>query len=58
MNHVISAECICCDVCARECPEDAVSEGKNKYEIDNELCTDCGICVSLCPIKAISNRKE
>lgn len=54
MAHVISDDCISCGACASECPEQAISEGDNKYEIDPALCTDCGTCVSVCPVEAIS----
>ena len=55
MPHVIDAnECISCGSCAEVCPEDAISEGEEAYEIDAELCIDCGLCEEECPVEAIS----
>ena len=53
MAHVINEECIVCGACEDECPEGAISEGDEKYQIDAELCTDCGSCVEVCPSEAI-----
>ena len=53
MAHVITDECICCGSCLSECPENAISEGDDKYTIDAKLCTDCGTCVDVCPLSAI-----
>jgi formate hydrogenlyase subunit 6/NADH:ubiquinone oxidoreductase subunit I len=33
---------------------EAISEGSEKYEIDQNTCTDCGTCVDECPVDAIS----
>jgi ferredoxin len=54
MAHVISEDCIACGSCAGECPEQAISEGDGKYEIDATRCIDCGACVGVCPVEAIS----
>jgi len=54
MAHKISEDCISCGACAGECPEQAISEGDGKYDIDQTLCTDCGSCVAVCPVEAIS----
>ena len=37
----ITDECINCDVCEPECPNDAISQGEEIYIIDPELCTEC-----------------
>jgi ferredoxin len=54
MAHVISDECISCGACEPECPEEAISEGDEKFVIDAAKCTDCGTCVEVCPVEAIS----
>ena len=54
MAHVINEDCVSCGACEDECPENAISEGDEIYEIDAELCTDCGACVDVCPSDAIA----
>ncbi len=55
----ITDECICCDVCEPECPNDAISLGEEIYVIDPELCTECvghyetSQCVEVCPVDCI-----
>ena len=36
---MITDECINCDVCEPECPNDAISLGREIYEIDPAKCT-------------------
>ncbi len=52
MAYKISDECISCGACAGECPVEAISEGKEHYEIDAEKCIDCGSCADVCPVSA------
>ncbi len=54
MPHVISDDCVACGACEAECPEEAITEGDEKYEVDPEKCTDCGACEEVCPNDAIS----
>ena len=55
----ITDECINCDVCEPECPNDAISMGAEIYEIDPRRCTECvghfeePQCVQLCPVACI-----
>ena len=42
-----------CGTCETECPEDAIYEGEDKYEIDADLCLGCGLCADACPSNAI-----
>jgi ferredoxin len=56
---MITDECINCDVCEPVCPNDAIYQGQEIYEIDPDLCTECvghydtPQCVSVCPIDCI-----
>ena len=59
MALVITEECINCDVCGPECPNEAISQGDDHYVINPSLCTECvGFfdepqCVSVCPVECI-----
>ncbi len=48
-------KCTGCGVCARECPQDAISgEKKKPYKIDQEECVRCGLCRDNCKFEAIT----
>lgn len=55
----ITEECINCDVCEPECPNDAIYQGAEIYEIDSNKCTECvghfaePQCVAICPVDCI-----
>lgn len=59
MSLIITDECINCDVCEPECPNDAISMGDEIYEINPKLCTECvghfdePQCVEVCPVDCI-----
>jgi ferredoxin len=59
MSLLINDECINCDVCEPECPNNAISQGDEIYEIDPNLCTECvghfnePQCVEVCPVDCI-----
>lgn len=59
MALMITDECINCDVCEPECPNGAIREGEEIYEIDPELCTECvghfdgPQCIKVCPVECI-----
>ena len=55
MAYVISEECLSCGSCESVCPNEAISEGDGKYEIDPEKCIECGSCADTCPVSAISH---
>lgn len=57
MAFYINDECISCGACEPECPVAAITEGSDKYVIDENLCTDCGACSSVCPVSS-PNPKE
>jgi|TARA_B110000495_G_scaffold151214_1_gene134199 ferredoxin len=56
MATIITDECINCSVCEPECPNEAITEGEDFYEIDPELCTECvgfhgeEACQEVCPV--------
>ena len=56
---MITDECINCDVCEPECPNDAISMGAEIYEIDPDKCTECvghfeeSQCTQVCPVACI-----
>jgi ferredoxin len=56
---MITDECINCDVCEPVCPNDAIYQGEEIYEINPNLCTECvghfetPQCVDVCPIDCI-----
>ena len=41
MALMITDECINCAVCEPECPNGAISEGDEIFEIDPNKCTEC-----------------
>lgn len=55
----ITEECINCDVCEPECPNDAIYQGAEIYEIDPNKCTECvghfdePQCRQVCPVDCI-----
>jgi ferredoxin len=59
MSLIITEECINCDVCEPECPNGAIYQGEEIYEIDPNLCTQCvghydvPQCQQVCPVDCI-----
>mgnify|MGYP003527635490 CR=1 FL=1 len=59
MALMITDECINCDVCVPECPNSAIAQGEEIYQIDPNLCTECvghfetSQCVEVCPVDCI-----
>ncbi|MDE2235901.1 MAG: YfhL family 4Fe-4S dicluster ferredoxin [Gammaproteobacteria bacterium] len=55
----ITEACINCDVCEPECPNHAISQGEEIYQIDPNLCTECvghfdtPQCRQVCPVDCI-----
>ena len=52
MAYEITDKCISCGACASQCPVSCISEGENKYVIDETKCIDCGGCAGVCPVGA------
>lgn len=59
MALLITEECINCDVCEPQCPNEAISMGRDIYEIDPSRCTECvghfdePQCQVVCPVECI-----
>ena len=59
MALMITDECINCDMCLPECPNEAIFEGKKIYHIDALRCSECvgfypePTCVAVCPIHCV-----
>ncbi len=55
----ITDQCINCDVCEPECPNEAIYQGVEIYEINPDKCTECvghydtPQCVEVCPVDCI-----
>lgn len=52
MAYKISDKCISCGACAAECPVGCISQGEEKYIIDEATCIGCGTCAGVCPVEA------
>lgn len=61
MALMITDECINCDVCEPECPNEAIFMGPEIYEINPDKCTECvghfdaPQCQQVCPVACIPN---
>ena len=59
MALMITEDCINCDVCEPECPNQAIYMGLEIYEIDSNKCTECvghfdvPQCQEVCPVDCI-----
>ena len=59
MSLKITDLCVNCDVCEPVCPNKAISQGVEIYEIAPPLCTECvghydtPQCVEVCPVECI-----
>jgi ferredoxin len=64
MALMITDECINCDVCEPECPNEAISAGEEYYVIDPAKCTECvghhpePQCQRVCPVDCIPFNPE
>lgn len=59
MSLLITDDCINCDVCEPECPNEAIYAGEEIYIIDPNKCTECvghydePQCQQVCPVDCI-----
>ncbi|MDR0770490.1 MAG: YfhL family 4Fe-4S dicluster ferredoxin [Burkholderiales bacterium] len=59
MALLITDDCINCDVCEPECPNNAISQGEEIYVVDADKCTECvghfdePQCKEVCPVDCI-----
>ena len=59
MSLLITDECINCDVCEPECPNEAIYQGDEIYVIAPKKCTECvghfdePQCQAVCPVDCI-----
>ena len=64
MALYITDDCINCDVCEPECPNEAIYMGLEIYEIDPSKCTECvghfdtPQCQEVCPVECIPVNPE
>jgi len=48
--YIDPTKCQACMICARKCPVEAISGGKNRiHVIDQDKCIRCGTCFASCP---------
>lgn len=59
MALMIGDDCIACDACREECPNEAIEENEPIYFIDPDRCTECvgyydePSCIAVCPVDCI-----
>jgi len=60
----ISNDCVYCGSCEDECPNLAISPGKDTYMVDPDLCTECvgahdePQCMLVCPAECFEPDPE
>jgi len=58
MAYMINDECTACGICEEECPNEAITEGDDIFQISADRCTECiGFydtqqCAEVCPVDA------
>lgn len=55
-THILD-KCINCGACVAECPNEAITRGRDVYEINPDRCTECvgfhsaEACQAICPVE-------
>lgn len=53
VRKVCEIGCIGCNICAKNCPIEAISMENSLAKIDSYECNNCGVCVEKCPRNCI-----
>ena len=52
--EIDSEECTGCRVCAKKCPQDAITgEKKEPHHLEQDKCIKCSICYEVCKFNAV-----
>lgn len=51
-------KCVSCFRCYLVCPDGAIHQAEDKFEIDYDFCKGCGVCAHECKLNAIDMIKE
>ncbi|KFZ29338.1 ferredoxin [Pseudidiomarina atlantica] len=60
MPVVIDSDCINCDLCVPECPNEAIEMGAAHYVVNAAKCTECEgyydqpACIPVCPVDCMT----
>jgi len=55
LPFVMEERCVGCEVCIKNCNENAIQIINKKASIDNDKCVGCAMCIAVCPEGAIKN---
>ncbi|MDD3051030.1 MAG: DUF362 domain-containing protein [Candidatus Cloacimonetes bacterium] len=49
----VQKKCIYCGLCAKVCPESAITVNKPDFNLNRDLCVGCAECITHCPTQAL-----